>query len=437
MSKYEIKMPKMGESVQEATITKWFVKENDKVEEDDVLFEIATDKVDSEIPCPVDGTIVSVKYNEGDLVPVGEVVAIVALEGEEGDHAPADDTDEQPDSEATTISTNETDSGIDSDDSSYIGATRFYSPLVRSIAKKENISLDELEKIPGNGRDGRVQKADILNYIENRGKSASSAAKPIEEKSSRSVLKEEIVKVNPSIAAGDEIVEMDRMRKLIAEHMVASKRISPHVTSMVEADVTNLVLWRNKVKNQFVDKYGTKLSFMPMIIEASAKALRDFKGVNASVLNDDKIVYKKRINIGVATALDNGNLMVPVVKDADMMNLNGLASRMNDLVAGARSGKINPDDITGGTFTISNFGSFQNIMGTPIINQPEAAILAVGTIDKKPAVIETPTGDIVGIRHKMFLSLSYDHRIVDGALGGAFLRRIADYLENFDLNREI
>lgn len=437
MSTFEILMPKMGESVEEATITKWFVSEGDTVDEDDVLLEIATDKVDSEIPSPVAGTVKSIKYQVDDVVPVGLPVAVILLEGAEdtaGDEVkPVEDKKEvQVASSEAQVQTIEV---ADVNKAS----SRFYSPLVRSMASAEAIGFDELESIPGTGKDGRVTKADMQQYISNRGNASVKPAAPtpaVQATSAPAPAKKEPVKVQVSVSANDEIVEMDRMRKIIAEHMVMSKQVSPHVTSVVEVDMTNIVLWRNKVKADFQKKYGEKITFMPIFTEAVAKALRDFPGVNASV-DGDNIILRKNVNIGMAVALPSGNLIVPVVKQADQKNLVGLTGDVNRLANLARENKLSPDDIQGGTFTISNFGSFRNIIGTPIINQPQVAILAIGSIEKKPAVIETPTGDVIGIRQKMFLSLSYDHRIVDGALGGGFLRRIADYLEAFDLDREI
>lgn len=428
MSSFEIIMPKLGESVQEATITKMFVKLNDQVEEDDMLFEIATDKVDSEIPCPVDGKVIEIRFKENDVVPVGEVVAIIALGDADDVEAPVEASISTAVSE--TVSKVPVESVSTSDIQSASG--RFYSPLVKSIAKSENISVQELETIAGHGSEGRVQKQDVLDYLSSRNGTTVSASEvktvsaptPVAEKP----------KVSMSIGAQDQIVEMDRMRRIIADHMVMSKQTSPHVTAMVEADVTDMVNWRNKVKDEFFKKEGTKITYMPIIIEAVSKALRDFPGVNASV-DGYNVILRKNINVGVAVALPSGNLIVPVIKNSDQKNLIGLANDMNRLATAARNNKLSPDDIQGGTFTISNFGSFKNVMGTPIINQPQVAILAVGTIEKKPAVIETPAGDAIVVRQKMFLSLSYDHRVVDGALGGAFLRKIADYLEEIDSNR--
>ncbi|WP_321516873.1 dihydrolipoamide acetyltransferase family protein [Marinifilum fragile] len=431
MSSFEILMPKMGESVQEATITKMFVKLNDQVEEDDVLFEIATDKVDSEIPSPVEGKIVEIRFKEDDLVPVGEVVAVIAM----GD---ADDVADSPVAEQSAkeeVLVEETVVAEEVDDFKSESG-RFYSPLVKSIAKNENISIQELDSIQGKGKDGRVQKQDVLNYLSQRNGSVVAPVEKTVQEPKPAAKEIEKPKVSMSVGAQDQIVEMDRMRRIIADHMVMSKQTSPHVTAMVEADVTDMVNWRNKVKDEFFKKEKTKLTFMPIIIEAVAKALREFPGINASV-DGYNVILKKNINIGVAVALPSNNLIVPVIKNADHKNLIGLANDMNQLADNARNNKLNPDDIQGGTFTISNFGSFKNVMGTPIINQPQVAILAVGTIEKKPAVMETPAGDVIVPRQKMFLSLSYDHRVVDGALGGAFLRKIADYLEEIDINRSI
>jgi 2-oxoglutarate dehydrogenase E2 component (dihydrolipoamide succinyltransferase) len=432
MSSFEIIMPKLGESVQEATITKMFVKLNDQVEEDDMLFEIATDKVDSEIPCPVDGKVIEIFFKENDVVPVGAVVAIIAL----GD---ADDV-EAPVQErvSASVAASAIQEPVESVSTSNIESTsgRFYSPLVKSIAKSENISVQELETIAGHGTEGRVQKQDVLDFLSSRNGSVVSApeVKTLSAPTSSAAPVAQKPKVSISIGAQDQIVEMDRMRRIIADHMVMSKQTSPHVTAMVEADVTDMVNWRNKVKDEFFKKEGTKITYMPIIIEAVSKALRDFPGVNASV-DGYNVILRKNINVGVAVALPSGNLIVPVIKNSDQKNLIGLANDLNRLANAARNNKLSPDDIQGGTFTISNFGSFKNVMGTPIINQPQVAILAVGTIEKKPAVIETPAGDAIVVRQKMFLSLSYDHRVVDGALGGAFLRKIADYLEEIDSNR--
>ncbi len=438
MSEFKIQMPKLGESVQEATITKWFVKEGDQIKEDDPLFEVATDKVDSEIPSPVDGTIKKIFFAENSLVPVGEIVATVILEGEE------DDSIENESDQAITEPIKTGTPQVQPAGSTEVlpqkpaQSGRFYSPLVLSIAKTEQVSWDELEQISGSGLNGRVQKQDILQYIDQRkaGVKTSTAAvstnavTPVENPAQTAP------KVSASIGSDDQIIEMDRVRKLIAEHMVRSKQVAPHVTSVVEADVTNLVMWRNKVKDQFLQKYGEKITFMPVFTEAVARALAEFPLVNSSV-DGTNIIMHKHINIGIAVAKPDGNLVVPVVKNAEQKNLLGLTKNLNSLADRARTNKLSPEDYQGGTFTITNFGSFRNIIGTPIINQPQVAILATGSIEKKPAVIETPYGDAIVVRHKMFLSLSYDHRIIDGALGGAFLRRIADILEEFSMDREV
>lgn len=428
MANFNIIMPKLGESIQEGTITKWFVKEGDTVEEDDMLFEVATDKVDSEIPSPVDGVITKILFPEDSLVPVGEILAVVKLEDDGED----DDSDSGEPSVKETEKVAETINEIaeNSVDDSRKLSNRFYSPLVKTIAKEENISLGELETIEGSGLSGRVQKKDILYYIENR-----SALKQQEVQVSTSAI-ERKAPTPVSIGAEDQVIEMGRVRKLIANHMVMSKQVSPHVTSVVEADVTELVLWRNRNKDAFLQKHGNKITFMPVFTEAVAAALAEYPLVNSSV-DGDKIIMKKDINIGIAVAKPDGTLIVPVIKNAEQRNLVGLTKELNRLANAARTNKLELGEIQGGTFTITNFGSFRNIIGTPIINQPQVAILATGSIEKKPAVLETPSGNVIAIRHKMYLSLSYDHRIIDGALGGAFLRRIADILEQFDTNRSI
>ncbi len=433
MAQFEIVMPKLGESIQEATITKWFVKEGDVISEDDLLFEVATDKVDSEIPSPVDGKVVKILHGENMLIPVGEVLALIAL-----------DDDDEDDNSATVASTaveaGEVSNTQISEAKAAVPAVkslsnRFYSPLVRKIAQEEGVTVAELESITGSGSNGRVQKSDIMNYLKNRTASGSAQAVPTVAAAAPASVTT-APKVSVSIGAEDQIIEMGRVRKLIADHMVMSKQVSPHVTSVVEADVTNLVLWRSRVKDEFEARYGEKLTYMPVFIEAVALALAEFPGVNASV-DGDKIILKRNINIGIAVAKPDGNLIVPVIKQAGEKNLVGLTKSLNHLADAARKNKLSPEDIQDGTFTITNFGSFRNIIGTPIINQPQVAILATGSIEKKPAVLELPTGDVIAIRHKMFLSLSYDHRVVDGALGGAFLRRIADHLEAFDLKRSV
>jgi 2-oxoglutarate dehydrogenase E2 component (dihydrolipoamide succinyltransferase) len=428
MSQFEVVMPKLGESITQATITKWFKKEGDKIEEDEVLLEIATDKVDSEIPSPVEGIVSKILFAEGDVVPVGNVIAIISLDGEL--------TQEKPAQNETSIASPPSKESVDQAVSSQKEenkSERFYSPLVKTIAKQENISFNELESLPGTGENGRVRKEDILEYIKKRTEKPQ-ASKVVSSPSATSV--PDKPKAPLTVNAGDEIVEMDRMRRIIADHMVMSKHTAPHVTNFVEADVTNLVLWRNKVKDEILRRDKINLTYTPVFLEAIARALKDFPQVNASV-DGYNIILRKNINLGVAVALPTGNLIVPVIKNADNLNLLGMSKELNRLAEAARNNKLSPDDIQGGTFTISNFGSFKNSFGTPIINQPQVAILGTGSIEKKPAVLETPTGDVIAIRHKMYLSLTYDHRIIDGALGGRFLRTIADYLEGFDINRAI
>jgi 2-oxoglutarate dehydrogenase E2 component (dihydrolipoamide succinyltransferase) len=432
MATFDILMPKMGESIQEATITKWFKNVGDTIEEEDVLLEIATDKVDSEIPSPVDGVLVKVLFEEGALVPVGEIIAVVDLDGD--GNAVAEETKVEEITEKQTIpdksSKPQTEDAIKQD---FTKTDKFFSPLVKSIAEKEHVSIQELESIQGTGANGRVKKGDLLNYLSSRGTEKLSTPS-VTDNTSPTVQKIQGPKVTAS--AGDQIIQMDRMRKMIADHMVMSKQVSPHVTNFIEADVTGLVQWRNKVKNEFQKREGQKITFMPVFIEAVAKALKKYPGINASV-DADNIILRKNINIGVAVALPTGNLIVPVVKNADQKSLLGITVDMNQLASNARNNSLSPDDIQGGTFTISNFGSFGNLTGTPIINQPQVAILATGNIEKKPAVLETPTGDVIAIRHKMILALTYDHRVIDGAMAGGFLRYLADLLEQFDMNRTV
>jgi len=428
MSQFKILMPKLGESIQEATITRWFVKEGDQITEDEVLFEVATDKVDSEIPSPVDGRVLKILHPDGALLPVGEVLALIHTGEETGGQ---EEPIEQP-SPGSALNLQE--GGSQVVPASLLTtnrSNRFYSPLVRKIAASEAVSQEELDTLKGSGLSGRVQKKDLLHYLDNR--RSETVSKVQEPPVAASV---QPVKSSVSIGEYDQVIEMDRIRKLIADHMVMSKRVAPHVTSVVEADVTGLVLWRNRVKEDFLKKYGEKLTFMPLFMESAARALTEYPWLNASV-DGDKIILRKHINLGIAVARPDGNLIVPVVKHAEEKNLTGLAKSLNQLVEAARQNKLSPDDIREGTFSITNFGTFRNLIGTPIINQPQVAILATGSIEKKPAVLELPTGDVIAIRHKMYLSLSYDHRVVDGALGGAFLRRIADLLENFDLNRTV
>lgn len=444
MSEFHLVMPKMGESIAEATIIRWLKKEGERIEADEAVLEIATDKVDSEVPSPKGGILGKQLFKEGDVVKVGEAIAVILTEGATASDTsrPAKVSENTPveQIEKTVSDAVHTAAPVKS---SAANPNRFYSPLVLNIAKTEGISMNELENIQGTGSDERVTKRDILAYIENRGNKASLVTEtPVVEATAsptvkvsepaKPVAKPASLTLNP----GDEIIEMDRMRKLIAEHMVMSVSTSPHVTSFVEADVTNLVNWRNKMKDVFKKREGENLTFTPLFVEAVVKAIKDFPLINIS-LDGDKIIKRKNINIGMAAALPSGNLIVPVIKNADTKNLLGLAKEVNDLANRARLNKLNPDDIQGGTYTLTNVGTFGNVLGTPIINQPQVAIMATGAIRKKPAVLETEYGDVIAIRHMMFLSHSYDHRVVDGALGGSFVRRVADYLENWDINREI
>jgi len=443
MAEIEIRLPKMGESVTEATITNWLKEVGDTVEMDEPLVEVATDKVDNELPSEAEGVLVKKLYEVDDVVQVGDVIAVISTDGD----AAAPTTDSAPAAvEAAPVEAEVVAAvaapinGTSVDLPKSGGNGRFYSPLVRSIAKTEGISIEQLEAIEGSGENNRVTKKDILNFIENGGGTAAVApakevakAAPVK---ATAPAKAAIHTPEVPIYEGDEVIEMDRMRKLIADHMVMSVQTSPHVTSYVEADVTNLVMWRNKIKNSFLEKEGEKMTFTPIFMEAIIKAIKDFPGVNVSV-SGNNIIKRKDINLGMATALPSGNLIVPVIKKADTLNLVGLAKSVNDLANRARGNKLGSDDISGGTYTVTNVGTFGNVMGTPIINQPQVAILALGAIRKIPAVIETPQGDTIGIRHKMFLSHSYDHRVVDGALGGMFVKRVADYLEQFDINREL
>jgi 2-oxoglutarate dehydrogenase E2 component (dihydrolipoamide succinyltransferase) len=450
MAQYELLLPKMGESVAEATIIKWTKQPGDYISLDDTILEIATDKVDSEVPSPVAGKLVKQIFAADDIVQVGAVIAIIEIEGG-GSVETVPTTQPERVEEAKTETVAEAIPGLSQlpivDETPQVNvdfktSDRFYSPLVKNIAKEEGISIEELDGIKGSGADGRLTKEDLLSHIQAKKGSAPSRISDtlIQAKAAVEAPKQEKAPqpapVATSVSGGDEIIEMDRMRKLIAEHMVMSKHTSPHVTSFVEADVTNLVLWRNKVKKTFEQRENEKITFTPIFIEAVARAIKDFPMINVAV-NGTQIIKKKDINIGMAAALPSGNLIVPVIKNADQLNLVGLTKAVNDLANRARISKLKPDETQNGTFTLTNVGSFGNVMGTPIINQPQAAILAVGAIKKKPAVLETEYGDVIAIRHMMFLSLSYDHRVVDGALGGSFVRRVADYLENWDINREI
>lgn len=434
MALVELVMPKMGESIVEATILHWLKNPGDKIEQDESVLEVATDKVDTEVPSTHGGVLKEILAREGEVIKVGKAIAIIATDAPD-EVAPAAPKDESkvPEEEMVAVAANDEIQSNGSNGAQYAGGLkspgRFYSPLVKNIAREENIDVAELETISGSGAEGRVTKKDIIAYVQNRklGASLRGAVSRADSAPQR---------VPVSVSGGDEIIQMDRMRKMIAERMVDSKRISPHVTSFVEADVTTIVYWRNKWKNEFQKQEGDALTFTPVFIEAVMLAIKDFPMINVQV-DGDRIIKKKDINIGMAVALPTGNLIVPVIRNADQYSLRGLVKAVNDLARRARENKLKPDDLAGGTFTVSNVGSFGNVMGTPIIMQPQVAILALGAVVKKPAVIETPYGDSIGIRHKMFLSHSYDHRVVDGALGGSFVRRVADYLERFDTNRPI
>lgn len=433
MASIELIMPKMGESIMEATILSWLKKPGDKIEQDESVLEVATDKVDTEVPSTHAGVLKEILAKEGEVVKVGKPIAIITTDAAVSSGTSPVTPEPKKESKKATKEVVEVavngSNGASHAAVDFKSSNRFYSPLVKNIAKEENISVAELEAIGGSGLEGRVTKKDILGYVQNR-----KLGKTVQSTSVKGVSAAPLVPA--SISAGDEIIEMDRMRKMIAERMVDSKRISPHVTSFVEADVTNIVFWRNKMKNDFQKKEGDALTFTPIFIEAVILAIKDYPMINIQV-DGDRIIKKKDINIGLAVALPSGNLIVPVIKNADQYNLTGLAKAVNDLAKRARENKLKPDELSGGTFTVSNVGSFGNVMGTPIIMQPQVGILALGAVQKKPAVIETPYGDAIAIRHKMFLSHSYDHRVVDGSLGGMLVRRVADYLEKFDVNRGI
>lgn len=484
MAKYNLILPRMGESVSEATIVKWLKQPGDMIEEDESIVDIATDKVDSDVPSPVEGKLIEQLFAEDSVAQVGDVIAVLEIEGEDENEV-ADDSDDRTeagtenvnieDSESESIEMEDAEmedaeieaSGIDmevTNSDPHAGedetvaipgldllnerskSDRFYSPLVKSIAAEEGIETDELDKIAGSGLEGRVTKRDILEYIENkkRGRvsSASSQAESTQGSTGETARQQKGTSKQAGPVApivndsGDEIIEMDRMRKLIAQHMVDSVQTSPHVCSFVEVDVTNLVNWRNKIKGDFEKKEGVKITYTPIFIEAVAKAIRDYPMINISV-SGTQIIKKANINVGMAAALPSGNLIVPVIRNADQFNLVGLTKAVNDLADRARTNKLKPDETQGGTFTVTNVGSFGSMMGTPIINQPQVAILAIGSINKKPAVLETEHGDVIAIRQKMMMSLSYDHRVVDGALGGMFLKRIGEYLEAWDVDRKL
>ncbi|QMU30036.1 dihydrolipoamide acetyltransferase family protein [Adhaeribacter radiodurans] len=465
MALVEMVMPKMGESIMEGTVLRWLKNVGDRIEEDESVLEVATDKVDTEVPAIQGGILTKILANEGDVIPVGQAIALIETNvnsaGVTSSPESTETSNENKASAAPTIteevsSTPTPSVPVAAESGLTIAETktkptfegRFYSPLVLNIARQEGISMAELEKIPGTGNEGRVTKKDMLEYLEHRQEAPEINASAAEVPASASATEvpqpvaasvpEPTVGAQPAVSvSGDvEIIEMDRMRKMIAQRMVDSKRIAPHVTSFVEADVTNIVMWRNKMKDAYQKREGENLTFTPIFIEAVAKAIKDFPMINISV-DGDRIIRRKDINIGMAVALPSGNLIVPVIKNADQMNLNGITKKVNDLANRARNNKLTPDDLSDGTYTLTNVGSFGNVLGTPIIMQPQVAIMAVGAIKKKPAVIETPQGDLIGIRHFMFLSHSYDHRVVDGSLGGMFVKRVSDYLENFDLDTKI
>ena len=444
MAKFELKLPKMGESVAEATVTNWLKEVGDSIEMDEPVVEIATDKVDSEVPSEVEGVLVEKLFDVDDVVEVGQTIAIIEIEGEGAEEVSTEErvseenvAEEEPEDEAVAQAAQMLDQGQETAAAPAItnDGARFYSPLVKNIAQEEGIAQEELDKVPGTGLEGRVTKDDILKYVEHRGKKTTTTetntpnATPKETTSAA-------VQTPVSVNGGDEIIEMTRMGKMISKHMMASVQTSAHVQSFIEVDVTTIWNWRNKVKAEFEKREGEKLTFTPIFMEAVAKAIRDFPLINISV-DGDKIVKKKDINLGMAAALPDGNLIVPVIKKADQLNLVGMAKAVNDLASRARACKLKPDDTQGGTYTVTNVGTFGSVMGTPIINQPQVGILALGAIRKVPAVIETPEGDFIGIRHKMFLSHSYDHRVVNGALGGQFVQRVAQYLEAWDANRAV
>lgn len=449
MAENPILVPKMGESINEATVIRWLKNVGDTIEKDEPIVEIATDKVDNEIPSPADGVLTQQLFQDGDVVKVGEAIAMFSSEANAAaspkvETAPVAEIEKAVENIETQIQEAIT---TNSAVTKPTGTNRFYSPLVMNIASQEGVSSQELETIEGTGMEGRVTKADILKYLETRSQVSVNKTEPAtttqnspapsftpeaNAPSTKAVAHVSPINLNP----GDEIIEMDRVRKMIADHMVMSMQTSPHVTSFVEADVTNVVNWRNKIKDGFKKREGENLTFTPIFLWAIAKAIKDYPMINVSV-DGSKIIKKRNINIGMAVAQNNGNLIVPVIKNADSMNLLGLTRAVNDFAVRARNNKLTPDDIQGGTYTLTNVGSFGNIAGTPVINQPQVAIMAVGTITKKPAVLETEHGDVIAIRQKMILSHSYDHRVVDGALGGMFVKRVAEYLEQWDVNTEI
>ena len=464
MAKFELKLPKMGESVAEATLTSWLKEVGDTIELDEPIVEIATDKVDSEVPSEVEGILIEKRYNVDDVIKVGETIAIIETESDNTAENPTEEPEAPQEIDNDESTTNEDTNSLSGDPvpdalkdieknaENGMGSAvataitndgeRFYSPLVKNIAQRENISQEELNQVKGSGLEGRVTKEDILAYVENRGQNQQKTSEKTQKSTSsdqKSVaMSDQSSASSPAMSVNgkNEIIEMSRMGKMIAKHMVASVQTAAHVQSFIEVDVTNIWNWRNKVKNDFMKREGEKLTFTPIFMQAIAKTIREFPMINISI-DGDTVIKKKDINLGMAAALPNGNLIVPVIKNADQLNLVGMAKAVNDLAGRARDGKLKPDDTQGGTYTVTNVGTFGSIMGTPIINQPQVAILALGAIRKVPAVIETPEGDFIGIRHKMFLSHSYDHRVVNGALGGQFVQRVAQHLEAWDMNEKI
>jgi 2-oxoglutarate dehydrogenase E2 component (dihydrolipoamide succinyltransferase) len=441
MAIFELKLPKMGESVAEATITSWLKEVGDMIELDEAVVEIATDKVDSEVPSEVEGKLIEILFQKDDVVAVGETIAIIEIEGEGSGEVKTENkvVDAHPDSvkevEATMDKAAEV---VATPIAKNSDSGKFYSPLVRNIAQTEGVSMEELETISGTGKDARVTKDDILSYLKNRGTATQNEtlSKVETPKSTEKVIEKTVSKASPvSVNGGDEIIEMSRMGKLIAKHMVDSVQTSAHVQSFIEIDVTNIVKWRSKVKDAFLQREGEKLTFTPILMHAIASTIKKYPMINIA-LNGDTIIKKKNINLGMAAALPDGNLIVPVIKNADQLNLVGMTKAVNDLATRARNNALKPDEIQGGTYTVTNVGSFGSVMGTPIINQPQVAILALGAIRKVPAVIETPDGDFIGIRQKMFVSHSYDHRVVNGALGGMFIKTLKETLEAWDLNAD-
>jgi 2-oxoglutarate dehydrogenase E2 component (dihydrolipoamide succinyltransferase) len=439
MAKFEVKLPKMGESVAEATITSWLKNVGDSVELDEAIVEIATDKVDSEVPSEVEGTITEIFFEVNDVVKVGDTIAIIKTLGEESEEVVSEEPKAETPEPAKAIENEIEDIVATKTIQKTSPSGKFFSPLVRNIATTEGISMEELESIVGTGKDNRVTKNDILAYIEG-GRNTINQPKveePVEKETKKTIQKEASKPSVPvSVNGSDEIIEMSRMGKLIAHHMIESVQTSAHVQSFIEVDVTNIVKWRNKVKDEFFAREGEKITFTPIFMQAIAKAIKQHPLINISV-DGDKIIKRKAINLGMAAALPDGNLIVPVIKNADMLNLVGMTKSINDLAIRARDNKLKPDEIQGGTYTVTNIGSFGSVFGTPIINQPQVAILALGAVRKVPAVIETPEGDFIGIRHKMFITHSYDHRVVNGALGGLFIKTVKDILESWDVNKQI